>query len=558
MKQRNTLESQIASHVHRIPFDGVGDIIPAKEVVGSKAHNLMRIARRGLRVPPAFVLATDICRDYLKRGEAALEGLDAVLERELGQIGQRTGRQFGDPRSPLLVSVRSGAAVSMPGMMETVLNIGVNDGTLSGIIRMTGNPRLAYDCRRRLVQQYGEVVHGITPALFEARLQGFLADRGLPSLDEIDSNGLREICDAFSRLFETTAESAFPAEPLLQLRKAIEAVLRSWSSERACLYRTLNKIPDDLGTAVIVQAMVYGNRGPNSGSGVGFTRNPGDGSNELYVDYLANAQGEDVVGGRRKAMGLGELERRAPDAYRSLLAARPVLEQEFADMQDFEFTVEEGQLVLLQCRAGKRTPLAAFRIAQDLVSESLITPSAALKMLDGLHIDDIEVISLKQSEGLAPMLRGVPASTGVAIGAVVFDPARVAAVVRSGRIVILVRQNAETAEIGALSEAAALIAVEGARTSHAAVVARQLGKVCVVGCEGLNIDASGRSAIVADEKLYEGDLLSIDGATGAIYRGELEVVRERPMDLLRSIADWRNAGSTESESQRSRARKKPR
>ncbi len=556
MKKHAAFEDTLAINVHRIPFDGSGDKLPTKDVVGSKAHNLMRIARRDLPIPPAFVLSTNVCRDYLKRGKAALEGLDAVLDRELDQLGKLAGRHFGDASCPLLVSVRSGAAISMPGMMETVLNIGLDDATLSGLIRMTGNPRLAHDCRRRLVQQYGEVVHGLAPTLFENRQRALLIERGLSDVDEIDSTGLRDIGDAELKVFETAAGCSFPSKPQSQLHAAVEAVLRSWSSERARDYRKLNGIPDDLGTAVIVQAMVYGNWGPSSGSGVGFTRNPGDGGNELYVDYLANAQGEDVVGGRRRAMGLDELERRAPDAHRSLLAARPILEQEFADMQDFEFTVEEGRLFFLQCRAGKRTPLAALRIAHDLVVERIIAPIDALQRLDGLELDEIEIVRLKPSKGQTPLLRGTPASTGIAIGAVVFDPERLPAIVNGGTSAILVRESAETGDILALSEAAALIAVEGARTSHAAVVARQLGKVCVVGCAGLTIDESGQSGEVGSEKLHEGDMITVDGATGAIFRGELEVVRERPVELLQAIAGWRTASSAEGRTPQPRARKK--
>ena len=293
---------------------------------------------------------------------------------------------------------------------------------------------------------------------------------------------------------------------------------------------------------------MYGNWGPRSGSGVGFTRNPSDGSNELYVDYLANAQGEDVVGGRRRAMGLGELERRAPDAHRSLLAARSILEQEF------EFTVEEGRLFLLQCRAGKRTPLAALRIAHDLVVERVITPHDAMQRLEGLELDEIEILRLEPSKEQTPLLVGTPASTGVAIGAVVFDPERLPAIVRCGKPAILVRESAETADIRALSQAAGFVAVEGARTSHAAVVARQLGKVCVVGCEGLIIDARGQSGDIASEKLLEGDIVTVDGATGAIFRGELEVVRERPVELLRTIASWRDASSDKGQQPRARKR----
>jgi len=502
MRPLGKVHGALASEIYRIPFDGVAAQLPTNETVGSKAHNLMRLAGRALPVPPAFVLGTEVCRDYLRNGAAALNGLDALLDTELDALGRRTGRYLGDAKRPLLLSVRSGAAVSMPGMMETVLNVGLNDVTLRALIRMTGNPHLAFDCRRRLVQQYGEVVHAIAPVRFAARQKALLGEMGAGDVDELDTSGLKRIADAFAEEFQAATGERFPSDPRAQLRGAIEAVLRSWSSPRAQSYRKLNGISDQLGTAVTVQAMVFGNLSPASGSGVGFTRNPADGSNELYVDYLSNAQGEDVVAGRRRAMGLIELERRAPAAFRSLIETRTPLEQEFGDMQDFEFTVEEDRLFLLQSRTGKRTPLAAARIACDLVEEGLISAAQALSRIEGVEVDAIETVRLMPVGKEALLARGTPASAGVAIGAVVFDPERAAALKRRGKPVILVRETAETSDIGALSEAAALVTAEGARTSHAAVVARQLGK-------------------------------------GELYLGELEVVRERPSELLANIARWR-------------------
>jgi pyruvate,orthophosphate dikinase len=530
----------LAGAIYRIPFEGAKGQIPPKETVGSKAHNLMRLAGRGLSVPPAFVLGTEICRDYLRRGATALEGLEAVLGRELQQLGVRTARHFGDVKRPLLLSVRSGAANSMPGMMETVLNVGLNDATLRALIRMTGNPRLGYDCRRRLVQQYGEVVHTIAPARFATRRSVTLADLGASEIDELDTGGLAQIAKAFGEEFEAATGEPFPTDPHAQLKAAIEAVFRSWSSPRAQSYRKLNGISDDLGTAVTVQTMVFGNLGPASGSGVGFTRNPADGSDELYVDYLTNAQGEDVVAGRRRTMGLAELERRAPQAYRSLVEARPVLEQEFRDMEDFEFTVEEGRLFLLQSRTGKRTPLAALRIAHDLAEEGLISEAQALARIDAVDLDAIENVTLQPVGDRAPLGHGTPASTGVAIGVAVYDPERVAALKLAGKPIILIRENAETSDIDALSEAVALVTAEGARTSHAAVVARELGKVCVVGCEGLAIDASGRKGAFGAQTIEEGEVLSVDGVKGEIYRGEVGVLRERPTELLAKVAQWRD------------------
>jgi pyruvate,orthophosphate dikinase len=427
----------------------------------------------------------------------------------------------------------------MPGMMETVLNIGVNRATLRGLVRQTGNPRLAEDCRGRLVQQYGEVVRGISPGRFEAALAATLKVRAVETIDEIDTAGMAAIADAFEEVFAAETGEPFPVDPFVQLREAVEAVLRSWSSDRAARYRRLNAIPDDAGTAVTVQAMAFGNRGPESGAGVGFTRNPADGRNELYVDYLPNAQGEDVVAGRRKALGLDELERRAPEAFHALVGARHILETEFCDMEDFEFTVEDGHLQFLQARSGKRTPLAAVRIASDLVEEQLITRDEALARIAALDLDAIDDLRLRVPAGATPIVRGTAAGTGVAVGALVFDPDRLAVVASAGRPVILVRQAAETADIASLAEAAALVTVEGARTSHAAVVARQLGKVCVVACDGLVIDPSGRSARFGTEALNEGDVVSVDGVSGEIYRGALEIDRERPAALLERLALWR-------------------
>jgi pyruvate,orthophosphate dikinase len=529
------------AEIYPIPFEGLARDVPAKETVGSKAHNLMRLAERGLPVPPAFVLGAGLCRDYLLRGAEALEALNGILDRELDRLGRSTGKHFGDPKRPLLVSVRSGAAVSMPGMMETVLNVGLNDTTARGLVRMTGSPRLAFDCQRRLVQQFGEVVHGIPAAAFEAKLAAALASESVTDIGELGTMALKELVAAYKDAFKSAAGSEFPSDPWVQLRDSIEAVLRSWSSERAQRYRTLNDIPDDLGTATTVQVMVYGNMGPSSGSGVGFTRNPADGRNELYADYLTNAQGEDVVSGRRNVVGLDELARRAPQAYVALLGMRTLLEQEFNDMQDFEFTVEDGRLYLLQSRIGKRTPLAALRIAHDLAAVGLISTAQAVSRLRNVDLDRIETVRLQPTPDQAPLTEGIAASPGVVIGAVAFDPTRVSVLKRRGKPIILVRPHAETADMRALADAAALIAVRGARTSHAAVVARQLDKACIVGCKGVAIDASGRSGTFGNVPIREGETLSIDGASGQIYRDEIVVVKERPVELLNEVRMWEAA-----------------
>jgi len=524
--------------VYRIPYDGSAQALPSRESVGSKAHNLMRMARIGLPVPAGFVLGTELCRAYLAHGPAALEGLDRILERELAALGTVTGTMFGDPRRPLLVSVRSGAAISMPGMMETVLDIGLNARTLAGLVRMTGNPRLARDCYRRLIEQFGEVVHAIAPAVFEARCRTTLAEHGWTTLEDIDTAGLHEVVQAQLDQFQIETGTPFPEEQLVQLRQAVLAVLRSWTSERATNYRRLNAIPDDIGTAVTVQAMVFGNAGPRSGSGVGFTRSPADGDNRMYVDYVPNAQGEDVVSGRRTALGADELERRAPDAYHALVAARSALEHEFGDMQDFEFTVEQGRLLMLQTRAGKRTPLAALRIACDLVAEHRITPEVAAERLRGIDIEAIETVSLRTTPGERPITVGTPAGPGVAIGVVVFSADRMALVAGRGGGTILVRPSADTNDVAALVDAEALVTVEGARTSHAAVVARQLGKVCVVACRDLRIDPSLRFAMAGDVRLEEGAVVAVDGQTGRVFQGPHEVDRARPEAMIAAARAW--------------------
>ena len=527
--------------IFRIPFEGPAGALPSKDSVGSKAHNLMRMARIGLPVPAGFVLGTDLCRAYLAEGPAALDGLGHALERELAALGAATGNAFGDPRRPLLVSVRSGAAISMPGMMETVLDIGLNMRTLAGLVRMTGNPRLARDCYRRLIEQFGEVVHAIAPAVFETRCRSTLEAHGATTLEDVDTAGLHDVVLACLDQFQTETGAPFPEEPLVQVRQAVEAVLRSWSSDRATSYRRLNAIPDDLGTAVTVQAMVFGNAGPRSGSGVGFTRSPADGDNRMYVDYVPNAQGEDVVSGRRTALGAEELERRAPEAHRALAAARTVLEQEFGDMQDFEFTVEQGRLLMLQTRAGKRTPLAALRIACDLVAEQRITPEVAAERLRGVDIEAIEMVSLRTEPGETPIVEGTPAGPGVAIGAVVFSADRMALVARRGLGTILVRPSADTNDVAALAGADALVTAEGARTSHAAVVARQLGKVCVVACRDLRIDPSLRFATAGAVRLEEGAVVAVDGQTGRVFQGPHEVERTRPDALIAAARAWHSA-----------------
>ena len=509
--------------------------VPPPEAIGFKAHNLARMAGLGLPVPPAFVIGTAWC--------ARPSAVTPMLWREaLMALEQRCGLRFGDARRPLLLSVRSGAAVSMPGMMETLLNIGLGDATLPGLLRLTGNPRLAWDAYRRLVAGYGEVVLGLDRAQFDADLAAVAAGR---SERELDFIALRALAQRHLASVERLSGKLFPQDPLAQLDGAIRAVFKSWSSDKAVAYRRLNRLDDALGTAVTVQRMVFGNAGGTSGAGVGFTRHPSTGEPAPWVDFLFNAQGEDVVSGRRSALGHDALAESAPAVWAELVDATGRLEQAFGDMQDFEFTVEEGRLYLLQTRSGKRTPQAAARIALDLFDAGLIVRAEALRRTAGLDADSLALAQVlaRHSDGnaqpLQPMAQAESACSGVAMGEIVLDEAAARRRVAAGATVLLLRQDAETSDIAALEIAAGLLTARGARTSHAAVVARQLGKVCLVGCEALRIDLSQRTVSLAEHALAEGEILTLDGNTGAVYSGLAQTVSAPPAGLMQRLAALR-------------------
>lgn len=503
--------------------------------MGFKAWNLLRMARMGLPVPPAFVLGTAYCADATQR---ALARQPDTWQAGLRALQQRLGQGLGDPRSPLLLSVRSGAPVSMPGMMETLLNIGLCDATVHGLLRRTGNPRLVWDAYRRLVATYGEVVAGLDAGLFEQdtdALRGGLDER------DLDFATLRELTQRHLATFATHAGRPFPQDPVQQLSEAIGAVLASWQSDKACAYRRVKQLPNDMGTAVTVQTMVFGNAGGRSGAGVGFTRDPASGEPHLWVDFLFNAQGEDVVSGRRSAHGHDELATVLPAAWQALQDAACVLEHQLGDMQDFEFTVQDGELFMLQTRQGKRTPEAEARIALDMLDEGLITHEQALSRtaeLDAAALLRTRVVS-PDGQPLTPLARAATACHGVAIGEVAFDAARARLRRDAGASVILVRRDAETSDIAALEAACGLLTQRGARTSHAAVVARQLGKVCLVGCGALQLDEAARTLQIGETVVREGDTLTLDGNEGLVYAGATRTVREEPADLLARLAALR-------------------
>ncbi len=523
------------SAAHAVALIGCGAPAPGRalappEAIGFKAHNLARMAALGLPVPPAFVLGTGWCA----RPEALRP---ALWQPALAALEQACGARFGDPRRPLLLSVRSGAPVSMPGMMETLLNIGLVDATLPGLLRATGNPRLAWDAYRRLVSGFGEVVMGIGPEVFEADLAQLAAGRDERELDFAE---LRTLTRMHLASVQRVAGRPFPQSPQLQLEQAIGAVFASWQAPRAREYRRLNRLSDDIGTAVTVQRMVFGNAGGSSGAGVGFTRHPSTGEPTPWVDFLFNAQGEDVVSGRRSAQGHEQLAAAAPSVWQALLAATAQLERAFGDMQDFEFTVENGRLWLLQTRPGKRTAQARARIALDLLDEGVIDAAEACRRTDDLDAERLALQRVVTGDGDAtPLAQAVSAAHGVAIGEIVLDEARARARQAAGATVLLLRQDAETRDLAALDIAAGLLTARGARTSHAAVVARQLGKVCLVGCEQLGIDLPRRRVRLGGVELPEGELLTLDGGSGAIYRGAARTVRELPQELMARLAALR-------------------
>lgn len=508
--------------------------------MGFKAYNLWRMVQAGLPVPPAFVLGTAWCADTAWRRRAADP---ATWGQALAALEEASGRRLGDARRPLLVSVRSGAPVSMPGMMETLLDVGLNDTTVAGVVALTGQPRLAWDAYRRLVCGFGEVVAGLPKERFEAEWAEVAGGR---AAHELAFDELRAITRRCLAAYAQAAGEPFPQDPLEQLRRAIGAVFASWDSAKARHYRARHGLDDGPGTAVTVQAMVFGNAGARSGAGVGFTRNPIDGQPEPWVDFLFDAQGEDVVSGRRRAHGHAALAARLPAVWQRLLALAPELERLGGDMQEFEFTVEQGRLYLLQTRDGKRTPVAAARIALDLLAAGVIDRATACARTAALDRAALQVPRLVGDDDAlpAPLAQATPASPGVAAGAIALDEAAVRRARDAGQTAILVRRDAETADLAALDAAVGLLTQRGARTAHAAVVARQLGRPCLVGCEALEIDLSGRRIRLGAQTLREGEPITLDANQGRVYPGLLRAEAWVDEGLLQRLAALRARDDT--------------
>ncbi|MFF5289455.1 pyruvate, phosphate dikinase [Paractinoplanes globisporus] len=475
-----------------------------KDLLGGKGANLAEMTRMGLPVPPGFTITTEACQEYLRTGSMPT-GLLAEVEHHLRQMQTRIGRTFGDPRDPLLLSVRSGAKFSMPGMMETILDIGLNDSSVAGLARQSGDERFAWDSYRRLIQMFGRTVFDVPAGEFE--------DGG-----DRDAAGLKELVEAYKKVFQAHTGRDFPQAIHEQLFLAIGAVFRSWNAERATLYRRQERIPQDLGTAVNIMAMVFGNRGDDSGTGVAFTRDPATGLRGSYGDYLRNAQGEDVVAGIRNTIGLSELATIDPASYRQLLSIMQRLEQRYRDLCDIEFTIENGKLWMLQTRVGKRTPAAAFVIAAQLVDEGTITLDEALQRVTGQQLAQLMFPSFDETTAPPPLTTGVAASPGAAAGAIVFDSAAAAAATGP---VILVRRETNPDDLPGMIAAQGILTSRGGKTSHAAVVARGMGKTCVCGAEELEI--SDDRLVIGGRTLYAGDVISIDGTNGRVYAGSVPV-----------------------------------
>src|SRR5438874_8625695 len=514
------------------PSDG------GRELLGGKGVGLAEMTGLGVPVPAGFTVTTDACRAYMTAGGELPDGLDVEVERHLTALEEKTGKRFGDAGDPLLVSVRSGAAVSMPGMMDTILNLGLNDDSVEGLAASTGNPRFAFDSYRRLIQMYGEVVDGVDAQRFERALTDLKNEHGVQQDVELSADDLRELVATFKEIYEDGVGQPFPQDARRQLARAVQAVFDSWDTPRAQVYRRANRIPEDLGTAVNVVQMVFGNKGSTSGTGVAFTRDPSTGEQGLYGEFLADAQGEDVVAGIRTPEPLGTMEKSLPGPFEELLATMRRLEEHYRDMQDIEFTVEDGRLYLLQTRSAKRTATAALKAAVSMVEEGLISREEAVARIDPGQLDQLLHPMIDPRAELEVAARGLNASPGAASGKVVLDADSAEKRGLAGEDVILVRWETTPDDIHGLIQANGILTAHGGMTSHAAVVARGMGKPCVAGCEGLTIDLDSRTLTIGGRKLSEGDVITIDGGSGNVIVGKVELVPPQINEDFETILGW--------------------
>jgi len=499
-----------------------------RDLLGGKGANLCEMTNIGLPVPPGFIITTDVCRDFYGEGGRLPSNLMDEVRVAMEDIERDLGKKFGDPANPLLVSVRSGSKFSMPGMMDTILNLGLNKDTLQGIIAASGNARFAWDAYRRFIMMFSDVVLDVPKRSFEHILHSYKKSKGVEDDTQLSEQDLQEIARQFLSHVQANAGREFPSDPWSQLEMAVEAVFRSWNNDRAIVYRRQERIPDDIGTAVNVQAMVYGNMGDDSGTGVAFTRDPATGEKVLYGEFLVNAQGEDVVAGIRTPLPISQMADALPESYKEFITICSKLESHYRDMMDLEFTVEKKRLFMLQCRVGKRTGAAAVRLAVEMANEGLISKEAAIQRVTASHLDQLlhPRIDEKHLEdnGTKPLATGLAASPGAAVGMVVFDADRAAEWGNSGKKVILVRDETNPDDVHGMLAAQGILTARGGKTSHAAVVARGFGIPCVAGCEAINVDLQSRLFSVGGTVVKEGAWITIDGSTGRVYLDKIPLI----------------------------------
>jgi pyruvate,orthophosphate dikinase len=508
-----------------------------RNLLGGKGADLAEMTRLGLPVPPGITITTEACNFY-SANKKFPEGLQEEIVRKMKMLESRTGKRFGGDENPLLVSVRSGAPISMPGMMDTVLNLGLNDKTVEGLARQTKDQRFAYDAYRRFIQMFGKVVLGAKAEQFEEIISSHKATRHLTSDVELDAEAMAEIVTEFKQLIQKETHMSFPEDPIDQLKMAVAAVFESWNGRRAVIYRQANKIPDSLGTAVNIQTMVFGNLGSDSGTGVCFTRNPSTGEPTLFGEFLANAQGEDVVAGIRTPKPIADLKRDFPKSHQQLLALCQLLEHHFKDMQDIEFTVEKGNLFLLQTRSGKRTAPAAIRIAVDMVNEGLLTKQESLLRVPPSHLEQLVHRQIDPNYDVKPIATGLPASPGAATGKAIFDTDEAHRLGAMGQSVILVREETTPEDIHGIIAAKGVLTSRGGMTSHAAVVARGMGKPAVVGCEQIRIDPVAHTFTALSHLVKKNDVLTIDGTTGNVLLGEVPTIEPTLSAHAKQLLAW--------------------
>ncbi len=508
-----------------------------RELLGGKGIGLAEMTQLGVPVPAGFTITTDACRAYMLEGGLPA-GLDAEIGEHIARLEEQAGKRFGDDGDPLLVSVRSGAAVSMPGMMDTILNLGLNDVAVEGLARTTGNPRFARDSYRRLVQMYGEVVDGVDGHRFEQAIGDLKRERGVQQDVDLTADDLAQLVETFKGIYRQETTDDFPQDAREQLRRAVAAVFQSWQNPRAEVYRRTYGIADDIGTAVNVVQMVFGNKGDRSATGVCFTRDPSTGVQSLYGEYLVNAQGEDVVAGIRTPQPIEEMRERLPDAYDQLMDTMARLEQHYRDMQDIEFTIEEGTLYILQTRSAKRTAAAALRAAADMTNEGLITRDEAIARIDPVQLDQLLHPMLDPTATYDIAAHGLNASPGAACGAIVLDADSAEEHGKAGESVILVGWETSPDDIHGMIWSKGVLTAHGGMTSHAAVVARGMGKPCVAGCEELSIDADTKTVRIGNHELREGDTITIDGGSGNVILGEVSLVPPQINEDFETILGW--------------------